>query len=169
MKKNLSKYPYLNLFFALPLLALGISACSSQQSVDFSVVRESNQCRIQNAGISQLSNKKDQEDLIKVLTGFSNSQTITDLELLFDTHLKTENLYLVSQGKQTSAGFGFNIADNTGSLIAETLTLPITLTSPDPSSMRAQVMTSPCLVLGINSNARFNRLIIDKLELKISN
>lgn len=165
MKKSLSERFYINQLLALPILALGISACSSQQSVDFSVVRESNQCRIQNAGISQLSNKKDQEHAIKALTGFSNSQALNTLKLLFDTHLKTENLFLVSQGKKTSAGYGFTITNKTGSLIAETLTLPITFTSPAPGSMSAQVITSPCLVLGIDSKVHFNRLIIDNLEL----
>jgi hypothetical protein len=169
MKKSLSERFYINQLVALPILAIGISACSSQQSVDFSVVKESNQCRIQSAGISQLSNRKDQENAIKALTGFSNSQALNTLELLFDTHLKTENLFLVSQGKKTSAGYGFNIADNTGKLIANTLSLPITLTSPDPSSMRAQVITSPCLVLGIDSKVHFDRLIIDKFELTIPN
>lgn len=169
MKKNISERFYINQLVALPVLALGITACSSQQSVDFSVVRESNQCRIQNAGISQLSNKKEQKNAIKALTGFSNSHALNALELLFDTRLKTENLFLVSQGKKTSAGYGFNISDNRGSLIAETLTLPITFTSPDPDSMRAQVITSPCLVLGIDSKVHFDRLIIDNLELTIPN
>jgi hypothetical protein len=169
MKNKLPKFLYSRQILVIPTLVMSISACSSQQTVGFSVIKESKQCHIQSAGISQLLDKKDQEKATKALTGSSTSQARNTLEQLFDTHIKTEHLYLVSQGKKPSAGYGFNVTGPTGSLSDNTLTLPISFTSPAPDSMVAQVITSPCLVLGIDSSAQYNQLIIDKLELKISN
>lgn len=146
-----------------------LCACTSQKTVNFSVVKESNQCRIQNAAISSLSLEQDQETLIRSLTGFSDTKVSQSLRQSFDAHLKTEDLYLISQGRQTSAGYGFVITGNTGSLTNKHLTLPISFSSPEPGSMTAQVMTSPCLVVGVESGAQFEKLIVDKLSVDTSN
>lgn len=156
---------YLLLGFSSALLG----ACSNQQTVNFSVVKESKQCRIQNAAVSSLSLKQDRANLIRSLAGFSDPQTSLKLQQLFENHLQTEDLYLVAQGQQASSGYSFAIEGNGGSLNNKRLTLPIRFISPAPESMTAQVMTSPCLVIGIESTARYEQLIVDELSLVISN
>tara|TARA_R110001592_G_scaffold93168_3_gene270774 strand:+ start:5061 stop:5570 length:510 start_codon:yes stop_codon:yes gene_type:complete len=154
---------------ALLPFCLSMTACSSQQAVGFSVIKESIQCRIQQPTIKAISNQQDKDELIKQLSSYKNKENPSNpFAQLIMKHSETEQLFLVSQGQKNSSGYGFLVSGNEGLLIDSTLTLPISFTSPDKNSMQAQMMTSPCLVLGIDSKTQYDHLVIDSLELTIS-
>ncbi len=158
-----------NTKLTLSLLALlNLSACSSTQLISFSVIKESNQCQESDARISYLKTVDDQNRFIKNYSLFKLPDASQELRALFNQHSGTEKLFLIALGRQPTAGFGFNIQDTKGSLTNNILSLPITFTSPDPASMRAQMTTSPCLIVGVDSEVQYQRLIVDKLELSIS-
>lgn len=149
-------------------LLLCVTACSSQQNIHFSVIKESNQCRTTTAQITQLASEEEQKNIINQLNRFSDTQSLEKLTLLFEQHAANEHLFLVAQGQKPSAGYGFKIVAESGSLIEQTLTLPIYLTKPEPDSMQAQVMTSPCMILGIDSKADYQKLVIDDLVFNLN-
>jgi hypothetical protein len=153
----------------LPGILLSASACSSQQNVNFSVIQESKQCGELSAKIARISSVQDKAQIIKKLNRFSDDKKQEHLLKLLEQHAINEQLFLLSQGQKSSAGYGFNVTAKTGSIIDKTLTLPITFTYPEPGSMQAQVMTSPCLILGIDSKVQFEHIVIDNLEFTISN
>jgi len=161
-----NKPPVVGVF--LPF-CLSLTACTSHQTVEFSVIKESIQCRIQQEKIEAISSQQDKDQLIKQLSSFKDrgNPNSSFAQLLME-HSKQEQLFLVSQGQKPSSGYGFLVAENTGSLINSTLTLLISFTSPDKNSMQAQMMTSPCLLLGIDSTVQYDQLVINKLELTIS-
>ncbi len=158
---------YSGQLLSITALTLITSACSHSQSINFSVIKESNQCRISTQTISKLSGEE-QEKFAKTLSGFANPDQEKSLKQLFQRHAESETLFLVSQGQKSSAGYGFEIISHSGTLVNNTLRLPISFTSPEPGSMRAQVMTSPCLIFGIDATAQYNLLVIDSLELHVS-
>jgi hypothetical protein len=157
-----------NNIFLISLSVLQLCACTNQQTVNFSVVKQSQQCRFQNTEILAFSDEQNQNKLIKNLAGLPGSNAADNLKQLFNIHLAKENLFLVTQGMKPSAGYGFNISAESAILVNNSLTLPITFSSPEPDTMQAQMITSPCLVLGIDSKADYDRLIIDSLELSIT-
>tara|TARA_R110001592_G_scaffold258236_4_gene522030 strand:+ start:5075 stop:5584 length:510 start_codon:yes stop_codon:yes gene_type:complete len=162
------KYKHILNIGIASLTALSLGACSNQQTVNFSVLKESSQCRTPHPKISQLSTSQEQDNLIRSMSSFKGQTKQNALIDLIQTHAKSESLFLISQGQKPTTGYGFTILSNTGSLIENTLTLPITFTSPEPGSMRAQMITNPCLVIGIDSKAQYDLLLIDNLELSIS-
>ena len=151
------------------LLLINISGCSSTQLVDFSVIKESIQCQEPEAKLAILKSEKEQNRYIENFSLFKLPETPHDLKKLFSEHNSTENLFIVSLGQKTTSGYGFSMEGDKGLLAHNTLTLPIRFTSPEPGSMQASLMTSPCLILGIDSKAQFKQLVIDKLQLTITN
>ena len=151
----------------ISLGGLSISACSGSQLVKFSVIQQSNQCHIQAPEIVPLSSKKEQAEFIKRYSLFKAPETRDNLTQLFDKHAQYEPLFIVAQGQKSSAGYGFDIQGDQAKLDNEQLTLPIFFKSPAQDAYLAQVMTSPCLVLGIDSNAHYTSLYIDGLEINL--
>lgn len=151
----------------LSLSGLSISACSGPQLIPFSLIQESNQCHINTAKIVQISSQQAQHEFIKTYSLFKTSDTQQGLETLFKQHAQHEALFIVSHGTKPSSGYGFHIHGKQAELHDKRLTLPITLTSPAKGALSAQVMTSPCLVLGVDKHADYSSLVVDHLELDL--
>lgn len=141
---------------------IAISGCASQQMVPYSVIEQSSQCRISQAEIRPLSSSHDRDKISQQLKAF-NLQKNDALEQRLEQHGKQENLYLISQGQKPSAGYGFTIESNLASLEETTLHLPITFNSPKKGGMQAAVMTSPCLIIGIDNSVYIDKIIADTL------
>ena len=155
-------------FLLLTLGSLSISACSSTQMINFSVIQQSNQCHIQAAKITSLSSESEQAQFIKRYSLFKTPETNEELVRSFAQHSEDEKLFIISQGTKSSAGYGFEVQGEQATLNNHTLVLPITLTSPAKDAYLAQVMTSPCLVVGIDSKANYQSIVVDGLELKLA-
>lgn len=151
----------------ISLSGLSVSACSSTQLVDFSVIQQSNQCHIKSPNIQPLSSAKMQTQFIENYTLFKTPELAQDLTTLFKKHSETEELFVISQGSKSSAGYGFDIQGSQATLNQDTLTLPILFRSPAKGAFSAQVITSPCLVVGIDSSASYQSIKIDNLKVNI--
>lgn len=151
----------------ISLCSISLTACSTKQLIDFSVIQQSNQCHIPTAEISLLSSDKEQAQFIKKFSLFKPADTSQALSELFLLHAEFETLFIVSQGSQSTAGYGFDVRGSQAELFNNMLLLPITFTSPNKDAYLAQVMTSPCLVLGVDSSAEYNAIKIDHLELSL--
>ena len=149
------------------LCSISLTACSTKQLVDFSIIQQSNQCHIPAQAISLLSSERQQTEFIEKFSLFKAPEASQELNALFTHHTDFETLFIVSQGSKPTAGYGFNVHGNQAELFNNTLLFPIKFTSPNQDAYLAQVMTSPCLVLGVDSSADYNAVVIDHLELTL--
>lgn len=152
---------------SVSLVFCGITACSSSQTIPFDVITQSNQCYQQEAKITPLLTAKEQTNFLSRFSAFKLPEDKEALSSAFKQHAQTQHIFIVSLGSKPTSGYGFKILSNAGRLEHHTLSLPIALTSPDADSFSAQVMTSPCMVIGIDSSSSYQELVIDKLKLNI--
>jgi len=150
------------------MLATQLMACASSQNVDFSVIHQASQCGYAEAGISHLDSAEQQTFVINKLTPFSDASERQAFRSLFSEHARKENLFLITQGSKPTAGYGFDVTAKMALLEKDTLRLPIRFSQPDKDKMQAQMLTSPCMVLGIDSKAHYQRIEVDTLKLDIS-
>lgn len=68
-----------------------------------------------------------------------------------------EGVLLIAMGQRSSAGYGLALADDTASVRDGVLTVRVDWREPLPGYRRAQVMTSPCLLVAV-PDAGFTRL-----------
>ena len=168
-KKNQKKI-LLKLVKLLSLATLGtqFAACASTQSADFSVIYENKQCAHTEPELIHISNDKQQAQLIQKLLPFREEADKAELQDLLHTHQNTEHLFLLTQGTRPTPGYGFKMLAEKATIEAATLQLPVQFTRPEAGKMMAQVLTSPCIILGVDKSVRFNRIEADSLQLDIS-
>ena len=150
------------------MLTSQLVACASSQNVDFSVIHQARQCGYTEAGISHLESAEQQTVVMNKLTPFSDESERQALRNLITEHARKENLFLIAQGTKPTAGYGFDVTAKMALLEQDTLKLPIRFSQPDKDKMQAQMLTSPCMVLGIDSKAHYQRIEADTLKLDIS-
>jgi len=150
------------------MLASQLVACASSQNVDFSVIHQARQCGYAEAGISHLDSAEQQTWVINKLSPFSDESERQALRNLFTEHARKENLFLIAQGSKPTAGYGFEVKAKMAPLEKDTLRLPIRFSQPDKDKMQAQMLTSPCMVLGIDNKAHYQSIEVDSLKQDIS-
>jgi hypothetical protein len=155
-------------FLGMAMLASQLVACASSRNVDFSVIHQASQCGYAEAGISHLKSTEQQTLVINKLTPFSDESDRQALRSLFAEHALKENLFLIAQGTKPTPGYGFEVTAHVAPLEKNTLRLPIRFSQPDKDRMLAQMLTSPCMVLGIDSNAQYQGIEADTLSLEIN-
>jgi hypothetical protein len=156
------RYPFFTACLCSQLLA-----CTSISKVDFSVIHQSNQCAYTDAIIEPLHDHLTQTQLINRLMPFSESEDRNMLQADFSQHARQEKLYVIAQGSRSTSGYGFDTRSNQATLKDTILQLPIYFTRPAADMMLAQVMTSPCMVVGIDAKAKFSTIEVDNLRLKV--
>lgn len=123
---------------ALTLALLTAAGCAPMPEIALTEMLNSGDCRNATAGLSRI-------DLARVaalkgnrLIGISEPTPAAGPELL---------LLLVSRGEQPTPGYGFELdgASRDGGL----LSLEVRWRTPDPDQVLAQMLTSPCLVVGL--------------------
>lgn len=73
-----------------------------------------------------------------------------------------EGVLLIAMGQRSSAGYGLALADKVANVRDGVLTVRVDWREPPPGYLRAQVMTSPCL-LAVVPDAGFNRVqVVDR-------
>lgn len=150
------------------MLATQLMACASTQAVNFSVIHQANQCGYTEASITSLNSAKQQALVINKLTPFSDESDRQTLRELFTKHAQKENLLLIAQGTKPTPGYGFEVMTKVATIENDTLQLPIRFSQPDKDKMMAQMLTSPCMILGIDTNAQYLRIELDTLHLDMS-
>lgn len=71
------------------------------------------------------------------------------------------HLLLVSMGQQSSAGYSLTLLSTTAPLIDGMVSLQVAWNSPPADMMVAQVVTEPCLVLGLKRQAYEGVQVVD--------
>ncbi|MBV1882359.1 MAG: protease complex subunit PrcB family protein [Pseudomonadales bacterium] len=74
------------------------------------------------------------------------------------------DVYLISQGSKSSAGYSIKLASEVATIENDTLILPIEIKQPRRGTMQAQLMTSPCLVISL-PKARYSKVLAGNLQL----
>ena len=90
------------------------------------------------------------------------------LNEILSTHQVDQRLYLLAQGSKPTPGYGFTVLADKALIEDKTLYLPIRFTEPDKGMMMAQVITSPCLILGVDKSGDFQRIVAGSLRLEIN-
>jgi hypothetical protein len=71
---------------------------------------------------------------------------------------------LIAMGQRSSAGYGLTLADKVAVVRDGVLTVRVDWREPLPDRLRAQVMTSPCLLVAV-PDAGFTRIeVVDQEE-----
>lgn len=127
--------------------AFNSTGCTSNKPESIAVKEEwsSNQCYDIEPGISIIS--YDELEEIKnrnVLRPLNNTQPET-----VDDNF---TLVKISMGKKTTAGYSIGLESKTAEIQSENLILKVTKQTPQPGSVSASVMTSPCVVVSIPKN-----------------
>lgn len=136
VKNGLKKLPVL--FFPL------LGACASND-VSLSMLAQSNQCQ-QSTESFQLI---DSEQTYNAL--FSDGFSATKKTVPFD--LNKVYAVLIAAGQKTTAGYSYSLKQNTVKSIDGSITLPVNFNSPEKGAMTAQVLTSPCIVIGVEKKS----------------
>lgn len=125
------------------LAAVGINGCSTRDKLAAEEVLKHGNCQTLESGISQVSF----EDVAKIrgskligMTDLEQPQQEPDLLLL-----------AVSNGDQPTPGYGFNLKD--AYLDGETAIIEFSWTVPEADAILAQVMTHPCIVVGLGTGS----------------
>ena len=75
-----------------------------------------------------------------------------------------EGVLLIAMGQRSSAGYGLTLADKVAVVRDGVLTVRVDWREPLPDRLRAQVMTSPCLLVAV-PDAGFTRIeVVDQEE-----
>jgi hypothetical protein len=75
-----------------------------------------------------------------------------------------EGVLLIAMGQRSSAGYGLTLADKVAVVRDGVLTVRVDWREPLPDHLRAQVMTSPCLLVAV-PDAGFTRIeVVDQEE-----
>jgi hypothetical protein len=73
-----------------------------------------------------------------------------------------EGVLLIAMGQRSSAGYGLALADEVATVSDGVLTVRVDWREPPPGYRRAQVMTSPCLLVAV-PDAGFTRVrVVDR-------
>lgn len=152
---------------SLTMLAMQMTACATTQTTDFTVIYEHKQCAYADPGIIDLNTDKQQIQAVNKLLPFNDEADKIRLKELLHTQQVKDRVFLVSQGSKPTPGYGFEIFDNKALLNGSTLRLPVRFTRPEQGKMMAQVITSPCLIFGVDKSTHFKRIEVDALHLDI--
>lgn len=147
----------------MAMLATQLMACASSQNVDFSVIHQASQCGFAEAGIIQLDHSK-QTWVINKLTPFSDESNRQVLQTLLEEHAREENLLVIAQGTKPTPGYGFEVLAKIATVNNSTLQLPIRFSQPAKDKMLAQMLTSPCMIVGIDTKAQYLKIEVDTLS-----
>ena len=123
------------LALALSVLAGG---CDTDPTIEGTVVRRHDQCTGLQAGVTLVD-----RDAVAAIRGgnrldTAGGDTVPDGDLV---------MIAISRGEQPTAGYGFDVDGfrrEPGTAVVD-----VTWTTPSPDAMVAQVITHPCVVVGI--------------------
>lgn len=154
-------------FLGMAILGTQLMACAATQSADFSVIHQANQCAYAEASIIQLDSVEQQTRVINKLLPFGDAPARNALRKQLSQHERNEKLFLIAQGSKPTPGYGFEVSAKVATIENETLQLPIRFSVPDKDMMLAQVLTSPCLIVGIDAKAHYLGIQADGLVLDL--
>jgi len=123
------------------LLAVSAGGCRSGQ-VDATVLLNHGNCHGAREGLTEVS----LADVAR-LRG-STLLGMTTAEPAAEDPAVTPLLIAVSRGPQPTPGYGFELKGV--SVSDDIVTIVVDWSTPDPSAVLAQVITSPCLVVGLD-------------------
>lgn len=131
-------------------LAAALSACGERHDVSLVEVLNHDQCRMPRAGVEVVGI----DDVARIrggrlLTAPEESNT-TPADLL---------LIAVSKGQQPTPGYGFELLE--GTMKGDEVTVRLAWTEPPPDAVLAQVITHPCIVLGLDGKGFSTLRVID--------
>jgi hypothetical protein len=119
----------------MPMLAGG---CNTDPAIEATAVLNHDQCQGLEAGVTLVDRDAVAAIRERNLLGTSDGNRVPDGDLL---------MVAISRGEQPTAGYGFGL----DGVHREpgTAVIDVTWTMPAPDAMVAQVITHPCLVVGI--------------------
>lgn len=154
-------------WLSISLVAWNLGACASSKEVAYATIHQANQCAINQAQLSKLDTQAEQEDLINKLTFLKPDSSRQSLRDLLTDHASREQLFLLAQGSKPTPGYGFAWLADHASIESATLKLPLRFTHPDKDAVLAQVLTSPCMIIGVDKKAQFKRIEAGDLYLDL--
>ncbi len=133
------------------LLVAALYGCSGSDDVSLVEVLNHDQCRMSQAGTEVVSI----EDVARIrggrLLSAPDEPATTPTDLL---------LVAVSRGQQPTPGYGFELV--AGTMKGDAVTVRLAWNQPPADAVLAQVITNPCIVIGLEGEG-FSRLrVIDQ-------
>lgn len=134
-------------------LSLMLGACQhglsqpslSDEKMKITVLEQSLLCPMAQSGITEITSSKQWSRLL-------GTSPLSEPVVLPKTWLEQYRLFAVSFGSQPSAGYGIQVVEEAQLAQSETgqnqLNITAVLTTPAKGSMTAQMMTSPCVLVG---------------------
>jgi hypothetical protein len=133
------------------LLAGALCGCSGHHEASLVEVLNHDQCRISEAGVQVVG----MEELARIrggrLLSAPDEPEATPADLL---------LVAVSRGQQPTPGYGFELLE--GTMKGEVVTVRLAWNQPPPDAVLAQVITHPCIVIGLEGQGFSTLRVIDE-------
>ena len=136
--------------FAGSLLVAALSACSGHHDVALVEVLNHDQCRMPRAGVEAVGI----DDVARIRGGRLLSAPDEP-----DTTLADLLLIAVSRGQQPTPGYGFKLLE--GTMKGDVVTVRLAWTEPPPDAVLPQMITHPCIVIGLNGKGFSTVRVLD--------
>ena len=151
---------------SLAFLSMGLLSGCKSTAVKSTQFFSSNQC-----GYNQPAFKLiDEAELsaIEKQTPFKQQSANTEDSQKESTEDKQEyNLVLVSTGQKPTSGYSLSLTDAKVKVSRGKATLEVTAHEPNKNYVQAQVITSPCIVVGIEKG-NYKTLVYGEQELQVT-
>lgn len=132
-----------------------ISACSGTL-LPVRTIYNSTQCATTKPGMSALSTQQELDEAINTHQPVFSEKQAQAPRPDFDN----ESVVLLALGQQNTAGHNIVLSGKQAQIKNNQLVLPVTISSPEPGSMQAQVITSPCLIL-VLPKSDFSEIVLE--------
>ena len=133
------------------MLVAALSGCSGRDDVALVEVLNHDQCRISQAGVEVVSIGDVATIRGSRLLSMPDEPDNTPTDLL---------LVAVSRGQQPTPGYGFELLE--GSLKGDAVTVRLGWNRPAADAVLAQVITHPCIVIGLEGEGFGTLRVLDE-------
>lgn len=138
--------------FGPVLICALLFGCNSNSQVPLRTVAHSQHCPVETPGLSVFRSSEQLKQTIRTDAN-SPKQRLQSQELEnFPTMAEQSWLLVVHMGQQPSAGYDLSLASDTAEVADGTLIMHLQYHRPAADSMRATVITTPCIMVSIKKD-----------------
>jgi len=137
-----------------------LTACASGSAVPIRSIYQSQQCAIDEAQLIFLENPQQLYSFIESARHFN----LTAGKAAIAAPPAVGRAIVVAFGKRPNSGYRLELTTTSARIEGDTLTLPVRFFEPGAGQMTAQIVTSPCIVIAVNTREGYRQVQAGELS-----
>jgi hypothetical protein len=121
------------------VVALALCACAQADRIDLTTVLSNGNCQTSETGVTEID--------YATLAAYRGTRLL-DMSQSKEAESNPVRLVAIAPGEYPTPGYGLAI-NGEPKLDGRVLTISVTISKPEPDAILAQMITRPCLVVGI--------------------